>query len=469
MLKRGWISDNPFYKVLAMLDAIKRAEFESKVDKALKLALVAILVETVANISFGPELYVSGKKQDVDVLGAFKSKVDKMVCGLRAVRELSEIGRSQVMEGDARQCDLVLSQAGIDSVDFVITSPPYPTEKDYTRQTRLELVFLGYVYDTKSLRRIKKAMVRSHSKGIYKADNDGQFVSSVPQIKSIADELRVKVAEKTYGFAKLYPRIIEEYFGGMYRHLQSLSRILQSGGRCAYVVGDQRTYGGNSDAFVAQLNAEGSDLVYASYLGGSGGDWATDVAVDGDRQAYVVGITESADFPTLNPFDASYGDYGDGFVVKLGAGSQSVTGVIYPSGGSLSSAGGEATFVFPNGAFTEPVFVTCTPLAQVEGTGAMAEVGRNFELTAVYSDTGQVAQLAPGARYTVTLTYVDSGPAIEDTLGLYSWDGTQWVEEPSSQLDTANDTIVATPDHMSTWTILGETNHVYLPVVVRGG
>lgn len=106
----------------------------------------------------------------------------------------------------------------------------------------MELVFLGYVYDAASLRRIKHLMVRSHSKGIYRADDDGVWVSDVPQVQAIAHELREKVADKTYGFVKLYPRIIEEYFGGMARHLSSLWNVLESGGKCAYVVGEQRTY-----------------------------------------------------------------------------------------------------------------------------------------------------------------------------------------------------------------------------------
>ena len=55
-------------------------------------------------------------------------------------------------------------------------------------------------------------------------------------------ELREKIKGKTYGFAKLYPRIIEEYFGGMYRHLVSLSRVMRRGGKAAYVVGEQCTY-----------------------------------------------------------------------------------------------------------------------------------------------------------------------------------------------------------------------------------
>jgi len=242
MLKRGWLSEIPFYKVLALLEEIKALEAEGKIKDALRLALVAILVETASNVSFGPEIYVSGHKDDVDVLGAFRDKVEMMISDLETMQAAFPVGQSLVLSGDARECARVLTQNDVQRVDFVITSPPYPTEKDYTRQTRLELVFLGYVYDTESLQRIKRAMVRSHSKGIYKSDSDGKWVANVPEVRAIADELRVKIRDKTYGFAKLYPRIIEEYFGGMYRHLRSLNETLISGGRCAYVVGDQRTY-----------------------------------------------------------------------------------------------------------------------------------------------------------------------------------------------------------------------------------
>jgi DNA modification methylase len=242
MLKRGWISEIPFYKTLGLLNEIKSARIEPKVRDALKLALIAILVEEVGNVSFGPEIYVSRRKNDVDILGAFRKKIKRMVSDIEKVQEMHPVGESWVLSGDARECDSVLTQNNLGSVDFVITSPPYPTEKDYTRQTRLELVFLGYVYNAKSLRRIKQAMIRSHSKGIYKSDSNGEWVVDIPEVQSIADELRAKIVNKTYGFAKLYPRIIEEYFGGMYRHLMSLWPVLRSGGQCAYVVGEQRTY-----------------------------------------------------------------------------------------------------------------------------------------------------------------------------------------------------------------------------------
>lgn len=242
MLRRGWISEIPFYKTLSLLQEVKSLETELKVRQVLRLAFAAILVEEIGNVSFGPEIYVSRKREDVDVLGVFRRKIERIATDLERIQEKSVVGKSQVLCGDARECANILTQSGVGSVDFVITSPPYPTEKDYTRQTRLELVFLGYVHDAKSLRCVKKEMIRSHSKGIYKSDSDGEWVVNVPEVQVIVSELRAKIIGKTYGFAKLYPRIIEEYFGGMCRHLASLQKMLRNGGQCAYVVGDQRTY-----------------------------------------------------------------------------------------------------------------------------------------------------------------------------------------------------------------------------------
>ena len=60
----------------------------------------------------------------------------------------------------------------------------------------------------------------------------------------------------------------------------------------------QATAGGGGDAFVTKLNASGSALVYSTYLGGSGQDSATGIAVDSSGDAYVTGNTYSTNFPT---------------------------------------------------------------------------------------------------------------------------------------------------------------------------
>jgi hypothetical protein len=76
---------------------------------------------------------------------------------------------------------------------------------------------------------------------------------------------------------------------------------------------------GVADAFVAKLNADGSALVYATYLGGSSHDVALGIAVDALGNAYVAGQTNSVDFPTsAGAFQPSFtGHPTELFVAKL--------------------------------------------------------------------------------------------------------------------------------------------------------
>jgi hypothetical protein len=85
----------------------------------------------------------------------------------------------------------------------------------------------------------------------------------------------------------------------------------------------QTTYAGNADAFVSKLNASGSTLLYSTYLGGSGMDEGTGIALDASSNAYVVGITDSIDFPTTpGAFQTTtYGAKGNIFVSKLSLGA----------------------------------------------------------------------------------------------------------------------------------------------------
>jgi pimeloyl-ACP methyl ester carboxylesterase len=89
----------------------------------------------------------------------------------------------------------------------------------------------------------------------------------------------------------------------------------------------QPTYGGGrSDAFVFKLNESGSEMIYSTYLGGSadenfyGGDGA--IVLDEEGEAYVVGSTDSDNFPTLDPIQPQRAGNNDLFIAKLDAGGQ---------------------------------------------------------------------------------------------------------------------------------------------------
>jgi hypothetical protein len=77
--------------------------------------------------------------------------------------------------------------------------------------------------------------------------------------------------------------------------------------------------GGSSDAIVCKLKADGSGLVYATYLGGEDADRAYSVAVDASGNAYVAGVTFSDNFPTAAALQPLAGGAQDAFVTKLSA------------------------------------------------------------------------------------------------------------------------------------------------------
>jgi len=81
---------------------------------------------------------------------------------------------------------------------------------------------------------------------------------------------------------------------------------------------DEIHNGGYRDAFVLKLNSNGSDIIYATYIGGSEWDIGLNISVDGNSIAYVVGDTGSTDFPvTSGAYDETYNGEADFFVLKL--------------------------------------------------------------------------------------------------------------------------------------------------------
>jgi hypothetical protein len=73
----------------------------------------------------------------------------------------------------------------------------------------------------------------------------------------------------------------------------------------------QPAYGGDfEDAFVAEIDAQGSSLIYSTYLGGSGTDFGGRIAVDISGNAYITGETNSNNFPTVNALQPGLGTSG---------------------------------------------------------------------------------------------------------------------------------------------------------------
>ena len=239
LLLKNSISPLPLHRTLVLLDAIDEHGNEP-IRRCARLALASALVRHIGNLKFGPEVGVGKVKGDAPVIDAWLQGMRAMAADLSELRGRAA-GEARALRADARDAGTVLEPS---SVDAVITSPPYPNEKDYTRTTRLESVVLGLLRDKHHLRELKQGLIRSNTRGVYKADMDDQEVANHPAIRKIAKAIERRRLDlgKTSGFERLYHRVTLLYFGGMRRHLASLRPALKPGAKLAYVVGDQASY-----------------------------------------------------------------------------------------------------------------------------------------------------------------------------------------------------------------------------------
>jgi hypothetical protein len=97
----------------------------------------------------------------------------------------------------------------------------------------------------------------------------------------------------------------------------------------------QSKFGGGTDAFVTKVGPGGASIDFSTYLGGTGNDVATAIAVDALGRVHITGSTTSPNFPVQHPLQASYAGgyfYGDAFVAELSPDGQSLLYSTYLGG-----------------------------------------------------------------------------------------------------------------------------------------
>jgi hypothetical protein len=170
----------------------------------------------------------------------------------------------------------------------------------------------------------------------------------------------------------------------------------------------------NSDAFVAKLNPTGSALVYSTFIGGAvpidpnvgSAEQGTDIAVDAQGNAYIIGTSSSADFPTTpgayraTPATAS----GENFIAKLNASGSALVYATFIGAGD------------PNGTYTRSV--------AVDTQGNAYATGRT-EYTAFPTTPGAAYTTYGGGSYdayVVKLNSTGTAAVYSTYLGGTDWD-----------------------------------------------
>ncbi|MEP7337538.1 MAG: SBBP repeat-containing protein, partial [Acidobacteriota bacterium] len=231
--------------------------------------------------------------------------------------------------------------------------------------------------------------------------------------------------------------VYSTYLGGASDDL-GFGIALDSSGN-AYVTGDTRSTDFNTknplqaanrgglDAFVTKINANGADMAYSTYLGGSGEDIASSIALDTAGNAYITGYTSSNDYPAVGAIQAVSKGGLEVFVTKIFADASSIAFNTY-FGGNGSDTGNSIAVdssgnAYVTGATTSTNFPTRNPIqavnrgsldgfvAKFNATGA--NVIYSTYLGGTFGDGGRgIALDQAGNAFIVGSTFSDDFPVL---------------------------------------------------------
>jgi len=191
----------------------------------------------------------------------------------------------------------------------------------------------------------------------------------------------------------------------------------------------QLALAGSYDVFVTKLSESGDALVYSTYLGGTGWDIGTGIALDPEDHAYVSGWTCSGDFPTTDgafmtsPGGVSYPDTWDAFASKIVAPCDLTTDST--AGGSVTDPG-EGTFTYEKGTVVNLVATPDAGYQFVEWTGDVGTIADvNAATTTItmngdYSITADFEEI-PSVQYDLSINSTEGGSVTTPGEGTFNY------------------------------------------------
>lgn len=201
---------------------------DTDIKSILMLCLSSIVVISSKMIRRGDLRYATEKEyKPIDVIGKFCERLTEMIEDIENAG-ISVSAPTIKLSDDSRDNDL------LDTLDCVITSPPYLNGTNYIRNTKLELKLNNFIVTEKDLPAF-------HSKGIVAGINNvskrkGEY-ECLPTIKPYIDEL------EQVAYDERIPKMIKGYFVDMSHVIERLSRSIRSGGFFIMDIGDSQFAG----------------------------------------------------------------------------------------------------------------------------------------------------------------------------------------------------------------------------------
>jgi hypothetical protein len=174
-------------------------------------------------------------------MAAFEAQVRMMAQDMRAMP--LDAAAASLSSEDARTAGNVDD----DSIDLVITSPPYPNNFDYADATRVEMTFLGEIERWGDLQEsVRTHLIRSCSQ--HMGGYDPAEALEAPELTPIRSELldvyqRLAIERESRGGRKAYHTMVAAYFHDLSRTWIALRRVCRRGSTVHFMVGDSAPYG----------------------------------------------------------------------------------------------------------------------------------------------------------------------------------------------------------------------------------
>ncbi|GHS89110.1 hypothetical protein AGMMS49957_11760 [Synergistales bacterium] len=246
IIQRCYDSDN-----LTMIDMLKYALSENANDSneyhLSWLAFLSILRST-SHAGTAQWQYVLPNKSKTRVLSvydAYKAQVELMCADMLEFASTASSIHSHLIQHDARRDFFDLEN----SVDMIITSPPYANNYDYADATRLEMCVLGEINGWGDLQQaVRPSLIRSCSQHVSKEKNQTFDFLSDPLLEPIRDEIfsvctQLDEEKDSHGGKKNYHTMIALYFLDLAKVWINLRKMCKPNSDICFVIGDSAPYG----------------------------------------------------------------------------------------------------------------------------------------------------------------------------------------------------------------------------------
>lgn len=181
------------------------------------------------------------RKKDAWTLFRFRAE-----CNIKSMRKFLILAKSKVKNSQVICEDFMKVKRDWEGIDLIITSPPYISAQKYVRSTRLEAYWLGFTKE-KQLDTSKRTI---GSERITKSDYQKIRHVGINDLDSLVDEI--------HALDPVRAGIVNKYFHDMRKAIQKMYNVLNSGGKCVIVIGNNTAKGREvkTSEFIKSLSKE---------------------------------------------------------------------------------------------------------------------------------------------------------------------------------------------------------------------